>query len=319
MKYYVGIDLGGTNIAVGVVDECYHIVGRGKLKTAPPRAAELVADDMATAAGMALQDAGVDISQVEWVGIGTPGTVNQETQEIEYSNNLQFHHVPMIRLIEERLGKMAYMENDANAAVYGEALAGAAKGHRNVIGITLGTGVGGGVIIDGKIYSGFNFAGAELGHTVIVYDGKLCTCGRKGCFEAYSSASGLIGITKDYLIKHPDSEILKMLEGDITKVNGRTAFQAMRAGVEGGQEIVDTYVSYLGCGIVNMVNIFQPEILFLGGGISKEGEALLRPLREQVKREVFSKYAQKSTELCIAQLGNDAGIIGAAFLGNLYA
>ena len=319
MKYYAGIDLGGTNIAVGIVDENYKIIGRGKMKTDATRAAELIADDMATATRAAVQDANIDISQVEWVGIGTPGTVNQTTGEIEYANNLYFRNVPMVKMLEERLGKRIYMENDANAAVYGEALAGAAKGRSNVIGITLGTGVGGGIIIDGKIYSGFNFSGAELGHTVIVYDGRQCTCGRKGCFEAYSSATGLINMTKDYLTQHPDSAMWKLVDGDINKVNGRVAFDAMRGGVEGGQEIVDTYLNYLGCGLVNMINIFQPEILFLGGGISKEGETILKPLREYIKREVYTKYSEKNTELCVAQLGNDAGIIGAAFLGSLYA
>ncbi len=319
MKYFVGIDLGGTNIAVGVVDEEFRIVARANRKTNSPRPAEQIADDMAAATKDALAEAGLTMNNVEWVGIGTPGTVNQETGVIEYSNNLQFHNAPMIKLMQERLGVGVYMENDANAAIYGEALAGAAKGVKNCIGITLGTGVGGGIIIDGRIYSGSNYAGAELGHTVIVYDGKPCTCGRKGCFESYASATGLIAMTKECLQANPQDDMWKFADGSLENVNGRTAFDAMRAGLASGKQVVDTYLNYLGCGLVNMINIFQPEILFIGGGISKEGETILAPLREYIERERYSKYAAKNTQLCVAQLGNDAGIIGAAFLGRLYA
>ncbi len=319
MKYYAGIDLGGTNIAVGIVDEGYRIVGKAKKKTNAPRPAQEIADDMAEATRLAAADAGLTLAQIEWVGIGTPGTVNQGTGEIEYSNNLQFHRVAMVRLMRERLGLSVYMENDANAATYGEALAGAAQGVKNVIGITLGTGVGGGIIIDGKIYSGSNYAGGELGHTVIVYDGRPCTCGRKGCFEAYSSATGLIAMTREYLSEHPGDGMWLYCDHDIARVNGRTAFDAMRGGVDSGKQVVAQYISYLGCGIINMINIFQPEILFVGGGISKEGETLLAPLREYVQKERYTKNSLKNTEIVSAKLGNDAGIIGAAFLGNLYA
>ncbi len=319
MKYYAGIDLGGTNIAVGIVDEEYRIVGRAKKKTNAPRPAQEIADDMAEATRLAAADAGLTLAQIEWVGIGTPGTVNQDTGEIEYSNNLQFHRVHMTRLIKERLGLSVYIENDANAATYGEVLAGAAKGVRNVIGITLGTGVGGGIIIDGKIYSGTNFAGGELGHTVIVYDGRPCTCGRKGCFEAYSSATGLITMTREYLRDNSNDGMWLYCDHDITRVNGRTAFDAMRGGLASGRQVVAQYISYLACGVINMINIFQPDILFIGGGISKEGETILAPLRIIVEKERYTKNSIKNTELVAAQLGNDAGIIGAAFLGNLYA
>ncbi len=319
MRYYAGIDLGGTNIAAGVVDEEFRLIGRAKMKTNAPRAAELIADDMAAVTRQAVENAGLELSQIEWVGIGTPGTVNQDTGEIEYSNNLQFNRVPMVKLMQERIDLPIFMENDANAAIYGEALAGAAKGVRNAVGITLGTGVGGGIIIDGRIYSGSNFAGAELGHTVIVYDGRLCTCGRKGCFEAYASATGLVALTREYLKDHPNDGMWKYCENDIGKVNGRTAFDAMRMGLTSGKCVVDAYLNYLGCGIMNMINIFQPEILCIGGGISKEGEAILGPLREYIKREQYTKYSSKNTEIVTAKLSNDAGIIGAAFLGNLYA
>ncbi len=319
MKYYAGIDLGGTNIAVGIVDENYQIVGKAKKKTNVPRPAEEIADDMAEATRQAAADAGLEMSNIEWVGIGTPGVVNQETGEIEYSNNLRFDRVPMVKLVQDRLGLPVYMENDANAATYGEALAGAAKGVRNVIGVTLGTGVGGGIIIDGKIYSGSNYAAGELGHTVIVHDGRPCTCGRKGCFESYASATGLIAMTREYLQAHPEDGMWHYCDNDLAKVNGRTAFEAMRAGLAGGKLIVDKYLDYLGCGIMNMINIFQPDVLFIGGGISKEGETILAPLRRYVERERYTRNSQKNTEIVAAKLGNDAGIIGAAFLGKLHA
>ena len=317
MKYYVGIDLGGTNIAVGVVDEEYRIVGRASVKTNCPRPAEEIADDMAKAAFMAVEDAGVSMDQVEWIGIGSPGTVDKEQGVVVYANNLDFHNVPVAKLIGERTGRKVYMDNDANAAAYGESIAGAAKGYKNVLAITLGTGVGGGIIIDGRIYGGFSNCGAELGHMGIVYDGRPCTCGRKGCIEAYASATGLINLTKEAMKDHPASIMWQMVDGDLNKVNGRVAFDAMRKGDETGAQVVDQYISYLAYGVSNFINMFQPEILVIGGGIGKEGENLLVPLREKVKKETYAKRPEDETQILSAKLGNDAGIIGAAFLGNM--
>ena len=196
-------------------------------------------------------------------------------------------------------------------------MAGALKGADNAMAITLGTGVGGGIIIGGKIYSGSNFAGGELGHTVIVTDGWPCTCGRLGCWEAYASATGLIKRTKLKMVeKAPkDSALWSIVEGDINKVNGRTAFDAMRQGDPVGQEIVDEYVKYLSVGLINMINIFQPAILCVGGGVGNEGENLLVPVRKIVEQEQYGHNPDAKTKICKAQLGNDAGIIGAAMLG----
>ena len=195
-------------------------------------------------------------------------------------------------------------------------MAGALKGADNAVAITLGTGVGGGIIIDHKIYSGSNFAGAELGHTVIVVDGRPCTCGRLGCWETYASATGLIKTTKEHMEKAPkDSALWTIVGGDMDKVNGRTAFDAMRQGDPVGKEIVDEYVKYLSVGIIDMINIFQPDILCIGGGISNEGETLLAPVRAYVEADQYARNTSKKTVVCRAQLGNDAGIIGAALLG----
>ncbi len=312
--YYIGIDLGGTNIKAGVVNENYEILSKCSCKTALPRPAEQIAEDMAKTALEAVQKAGITLEDIVSVGVGTPGTVNAKSGVIEYSNNLGFKDVPIVELLKKALGKPVYVENDANAAAYGEFLAGAAKGANNAVCITLGTGVGGGIIIDGRIYSGSNFAGAEIGHTVIEVDGPVCTCGRKGCFEVYSSATGLVRMTREAIEANPNTIMQKMVKED-GKVSAKTAFKAMREGDKTAKEVVDKYIKYLAAGITNTINIFQPDILCIGGGVCNEGDPLLLPLKELVKKEVYTKNSAKNTEIVIAKLGNDAGIIGAAFLG----
>ena len=314
MKYYIGIDLGGTNIKAGVVDEDFNIVAKANCKTNLPRPAEDICADMAKVALEAVKNAGVSLDDVESVGIGTPGTANSETGIIEYSNNLGFLNFPVENLMQPHTDKPWFVENAANAAAYGQFVAGAAKGANDAVCITLGTGVGGGIIINGKIYSGFNFAGAEIGHTVIDPNGPECTCGRKGCFEVFSSATGLVRMTREAMLEHKDSIMWKMNEED-GKVSARTAFNAMRAGDKAGKEVVDKYIKYLACGITNTINIFQPDILCIGGGVCNEGDPLLLPLKELVAKEIYTKNSEKNTEIVIAKLGNDAGIIGAAFLG----
>ena len=314
MKYYVGIDLGGTNIVAGVVDEEYNIIAKASTKTNCPRPEKEIADDMARMAIEAVKNAKLSMDQIEWIGVGTPGIANSETGIIEYSNNLGFKNTPMVKYIQETIDKPVFIENDANAAAYGEFVAGAAKGAKNAVCITLGTGVGGGIIIDGRIYSGSNFAGAEIGHTVIEVDGAQCSCGRKGCFEAYSSATGLIRMTKESMAQNPDS-IMNQVAEEKGKVTARTSFDCMRAGDKYAKAVVDKYIKYLAAGITNTINIFQPDVLCIGGGVCNEGDPLLLPVKELVKNEVYTRNSEKNTEIVIAKLGNDAGIIGAAFLG----
>lgn len=318
MKYYLGIDLGGTNIKVGVVNDEYKIIGRGDVKTNLPKTPDEIADLMAEASKLALADANLEIDNIEWIGIGTPGIANSATGVVEYSTNFDFYDVPLEKMIEDRLGKKAFIENDANAAAYGEFVAGAAKGANKAIAITLGTGVGGGIIIDGKIYSGFNFAGAEIGHIVIQHGGRQCNCGRKGCFERYSSATGLIETTKEEMLKDKSSKLWELVDGNIEKVSGKTAYDGMRAGDATAIKVVDTYVEYLASGISSIINIFQPEVLVIGGGICKEGDTLLKPLTKIVMDEIYLGRNSPAPILKIATLGNDAGIIGAAMLGVLH-
>lgn len=316
MKYYVGIDLGGTNISAGVVNENYEIISKASTKTNCPRPACEIGDDMAKTAIEAIKKANLTVDDIEWIGIGTPGIADNENGKIIYSNNLGFDNVPMAEYIQKHIKKPVFIENDANAAAYGEFVAGAAKGAVNAVCITLGTGVGGGIIVDGKIYSGSNKAGAELGHTVVELDGPQCTCGRKGCFEVYSSATGLIRMTKEAMELNKDSEMWKISAERNNKVTARTSFDAMRAGDKTAKEVVDKYIKYLAAGITNIINIFQPDILCIGGGVCNEGDPLLLPVKDLVKKEVYTRTLNQNTDIVIAKLGNDAGIIGAAFLGN---
>lgn len=313
MMYNIGIDLGGTNIKVGLVDENYNIVAKATAKTNLPRPASEICDSIVETVWAALNEAKVTIGEVNSIGIGTPGVANRNSGIVLYSCNLGFNNTDLRTLIKAKLGKEVYVENDANAAAFGEVLNGAGKGFKDVVVVTLGTGVGGGIIIDGKIYTGFNFCGAELGHTVIEFGGRQCGCGRKGCFEAYSSATALINMTKEAMEAHKDSKMWE-LAGSIDAVDGKTAFDGMRAGDEAAIGVVNMYIEYLGCGLTNIVNTFQPEVLLIGGGICKEGENLTKPLEEFIKRESYCIDPSRSTKLDIAKLGNDAGIIGAAYL-----
>lgn len=313
---YLGIDVGGTNIAVGVVNENKEIVAKTSNKSPVPCTMDEFCDAMALTARQAMEKAGITLDDIPWVGIGCPGTVNRGTGIIEFTNNLHFSNWPLVKMMEERMGgKKVIIENDANAAAYGEFKAGALKGAQNAVAITLGTGIGSGIIIDGNIYAGNNYAAGEMGHMVIVYDGRQCNCGRKGCWERYASATGLIITTKEYMEKDKDSVMWELCDGDIDKASGRTAFDAMRKGDASGKAVVDEFISYLGCGLVNVINTFQPDILCIGGGICNEGETLLAPVRAYIDKEQYAMNAKLKTKVCRAELGNDAGIIGAALLG----
>lgn len=313
--YKVGVDLGGTNIAVGVIDENYKIIGRAKTKTALPRSAESIFEDICKCVKLAAQDAGLKIEEIGSIGIGTPGSVDKANGIITYANNLDFNNVPAVELVNKEFPEAnVYIENDANCAALGEALAGSGVGKNSFVAVTLGTGVGGGIVLDGKLLTGCNDAGGEIGHISIKFDGEQCNCGRIGCWERYASATALINQTKAAMNEHKDSKMWELCSGDINKAGGRTAFDAMRQGDEWGKKVVDTYIEYIGIGATNIVNIFQPEMVCFGGGICNEGETLLAPLREHVRKNQYNKRTEKNAELCIATLGNDAGIIGAALV-----
>ena len=314
--YRIGVDLGGTNIAVGLVNEKFEIEVKKSVPTGATRPADEIMADMAGAVLAVCKEKGIDISEIESIGIATPGTANNVTGVVEYANNLPFVMTPIAAMLAEKLGykKSVKIANDANAAAWGEAVAGAAMGTSNNVMITLGTGVGGGVILDGKLYTGFNCAAGELGHTVIEVDGAQCSCGRRGCWEAYSSATALIRMTKEK-IEECNAMGRKTIMSDKPKVSGRTACDAMRAGDEAAKEVYDKYIKYLACGLVNMINIFQPEVISLGGGISGEGQSLIDALLPHIRAAQYGGASEKCTQIKIAKLGNDAGIVGAAVLG----
>lgn len=316
--YSFGIDLGGTNIAIGVVDtETGAIVKKGSVPTQASRHADEIMKDMASLCKKLAEEMNLTIDDFAYAGIAAPGTIDNATGTVIYSNNIRMDNYPIAAKLMEYSGiKKVYCENDANAAAYGEAAYGASKGTRNSVMITLGTGLGGGVIVDGKLVTGSNAAGAELGHTAISVGGLSCTCGRRGCWEAYSSATGLINMTKRKLEVTPKGATImhKMVEDD-GKVSGRTAFNAMKMGDKVGKEVVDEYLLYLAEGIINMVNIFQPEVVVIGGGVCNEKEHLVEPLKVMVAEGDYYKGEGIHAQIKVAELGNDAGIIGAAMLG----
>lgn len=311
--YFLGIDIGGTNIASGIVDTNHHLLLKTSRKTRVPCSDDEMRDQLVAAVTETLAKAGLSLQDIPYIGIGCPGTVNRATGVIEFSNNLHLNNFPLQKLMEDKLGKKVVLENDANAAAYGEYMIGALQNTEIGVAITLGTGIGSGIIIDGKIFSGSNFAGGEMGHMVIVARGRQCTCGRRGCWETYASASGLIRSTREAMERDASSKLWKVA-GGLDNVDGRTAFRAMREDDETAKGVVDDYIFYLACGLANCINIFQPDILCIGGGISNEGDALMVPLGKLIRHEVYSINSSKQTVVCRAKLGNDAGILGAALL-----
>lgn len=311
--YYLGVDLGGTNIACAVVSAEGHILGKASIPTELPDTAQAIAGRIVDCCRMAVTQADCSMDEICSVGIGTPGIADAEHGIVEYSCNLGFRNTPLSSLVGDALNKPVYLENDANAAALGEYAAGCGKGTHSLIAITLGTGVGGGVVLQGKLLTGFNYAGAEIGHFVMRHEGEPCGCGRRGCFEAYCSATALIRQTRQAMEAHPESLMWKICPS-LDAVDGRTCFDAMAQGDETARAVVRQYQRYLADGLTSIVNIFQPEVLCVGGGICNQGETLLGPVREFFDREDYARDCSRRTRLVRAELGNDAGIIGAALL-----
>lgn len=307
---YVGIDLGGTNIAAGVVDENGKILTQASVPTKAIRPNEEYADDMIMIAKKVIADAGLNISDIKAIGVGAPGSIDSKNGKVYDSENLGMDNFAMAEYIEKGTGLPVYLENDANAAAYGEyAING--NGAESFIFVTLGTGVGGGIVIDGKIIRGFNGTGAELGHTSIKFDGEQCNCGRVGCWETYASVTALIRQTKKAMEENPDSLMHELAKKE-GKVSGRTSFDAAKQGDAAGEMVVDNYAKYVAIGVANMINIFQPNKLVIGGGISKEGDYLLNRIKEYADHYDYNR-SQEKAKIEMATLYNDAGIIGAAF------
>lgn len=315
MSYTIGIDLGGTTMTAGLVNENYEIVGKITWATRLPRPAEDLEKAMADLCREVAKQNGVDFSEVRYVGIGTPGSVNFTTGFVGYNTNFNYYDWNLGTDLEALLGCKVYVENDANAAAFGEYIAGGAKGYKDAVVITLGTGIGSGIILDGKILRGFNFAAGEMGHTVIVKDGRKCNCGRHGCWERYASARALSEDTKAAMREHRDT-IMWDLVKDIDHVNAKTSFDAMEKGDALAKQVVENWMEYVGCGIANVVNTFEPEVICIGGGVSNQGETLLGPVRAYVEKETHDITTGRVPEIRACVLRNDAGVIGAAALAD---
>lgn len=306
----IGIDLGGTNIAGGLVSDSGELIYKTSIPTVT-ESEEALLSAIVKVIEAVRENAGD--AEINAVGIGVPGHADDKTGIVVYCNNIPFVNTDLAGYVKEKTGLPCSIGNDANAAALAEVLFGSAKEFNNAVMITLGTGIGAGIIIDNRIFSGVNGSAGELGHICLYPEGIECNCGRRGCFELYGSATALVRQTREAMERNPESKMWKLAESP-DKVNGKTAFDAMRDGDKAGKEVVRQYVRYLATGVLDVINFLCPEAIIFGGGVAKEGETLLSPIREIVKKECYSDYG-KQTKFLTAELGNDAGIIGAAFLG----
>ena len=310
--YYIGIDVGGTNLKAGLVDEAGNIVEVERIPLDyqnPEQFAEVVAG-LAKAVSA---KGGVGLEEIAWVGMGMPGSV--DGGNVRYLTNIPMENVPLEELFRKHFDRPLYLGNDADCAAVGEYFSGVGQGTKDFAVVTLGTGVGCGLILGGKLQGGA--ASSEAGHLVIVHGGEQCNCGRKGCWERYASATALIGFTKKAMAEHPESALHAVAEKN-GAVDGRTSFEAAKAGDETALAVCRQYVEYLACGLNSLINILRPEMVALGGGVAAAlEELLLKPVQELVEKESFSSHGGRVTQVLRAQLGNDAGIIGAALLGRV--
>lgn len=307
--YRVGVDLGGTNIAVGIVNDNFEIVEHISVPTRAKRPAEQVVADIAGTINCLFEKGGVTAADCSVIGVGAPGTCDIENGIVIRSYSLAWERIPLSPMLYDLLGIPVRLDNDANCAALAEVKAGAAKGRKNVVLVTLGTGIGTGIVINGSIYSGLMGNGTEMGHTLIDYDGELCTCGRRGCWDAYASATALIIQAKRAAASRPESMLNR-----IPEITGKSVFEVATQGDVTAKEVVRKYCEYLSLGISDIVNALAPEMILIGGGISREGDRILDPVRKYIREYCFDTREEGMPILGVASMGNDAGIIGAASL-----
>ncbi len=312
--FRVGVDLGGTNIVAAVVDDSYHIVSKISSRTRPGRDAESICGDIGADVAAAVRSAGLTPQEISGFGIGSCGMVNAAEGVLIRASNLDFTQVPLRQILYEKTGYWFQCENDANAAAWGEYIAGAGRGTNSFMELTLGTGIGGSLIVNGMIYEGAGYEGGEFGHTVIVQDGEPCPCGRRGCLEAYASASALIRDARRAMALRPDSRLWKLCGRDPAHMDAKMVFDARSAGDAAAEEVIQRYLVSLGTGIANFIRMLQPEVLCIGGGISNQGQPLIDEIEQIMAEREFNGNRDRITILRIAELGEDAGVIGAAFL-----
>lgn len=311
--YYVGVDVGGTNLVSGLVEESGRILQKVSRPVDKTMGAEELCAEIARLARQVCGESGVEYSQIKAVGVGIPGQVDNEKGEVVQTPNMPFENTPFRALFRREWDIPVFLGNDANCAAIGEYWAGAAKGCDPAAVVTLGTGIGGGLVAGGKLFTGFANSGMEVGHMIVHPNGERCGCGSRGCWEQYGSATALIRLTRQEMEHSRGSVLWELCQGDLAKVNGRTVFDGALRGDAAAKRVLDAYLQGLSVGLVNLINVLQPEVICLGGGISNaEEELLLNPLRELVSRGVFDK--KNPTRLERASLGNDAGVVGAALL-----
>ena len=309
---YVGIDVGGMTIKGGIVDEKGNILLKKSIVTSPGKEDKLIVDDIATLVNDLIA-LGAEQDEIAGVGIGCPGSIYDEKGIVRYSCNINFRNTPMARMIAEKTGiPNVKLSNDANCAALGETLFGAGNGAKNSVMVTLGTGVGTGIVANGQLITGNRSAGGEGGHISINMGGATCGCGKKGCYEAYASATALMNQIQSACEKHPESELAKAVEE--YGISGKVVFDCAQNGDKTSIAVVKRYIKYVGVGLVNFANIFFPEVIIIGGGVSNQGDNLIKPLQRYVSRNVYGAAYSPKIKVVAATLKNDAGIIGAAAL-----
>ncbi|MGN0745157.1 MAG: ROK family protein [Aristaeellaceae bacterium] len=311
---YAGIDVGGTGIQVGVVDETGHIIAKSSMVTEVGAPYQEQIAGMARCVQEAMDKAGLPMSELKSVGAGVPGLADQKTGMVTYCPNIHWNDVPFREEFQKHIDKPVFIDNDATVAGLAESVAGVSAGSDSSVFLTLGTGVGGGIVINGKVWNGAHGVGSEIGHMILEADGEPCNCGNNGCLERYCSATAIIRMAREQMDNHPDSLILTMSEGDKAKINAKIVFDAAREGDPTAVKVFRRYIRYLGQAIANIVNFLDPEVVVLGGGVSKAGAFLLDAVRAEVPKYVLYK-TMPIARIELARLGPDAGIIGAAMLG----
>lgn len=310
----IGIDIGGMSVKIGLVEK-QRIISRNVIDTDSVRQSPYVLiDRIADSVEALLQANGIDTKSCKGIGLACPGTVDAANGIVTYSNNIGWENVAILDQLQNRINIPMALANDADAAALGEVICGAAKGKSSAVLLTLGTGVGGGVVMNKQIFNGFLKGGCELGHMVIERNGKLCTCGRKGCLEMYASASALMNHARELAANAPRSLLMELCRGKMENIDGKIIFESAQRGDEAANKAVGEYLENLSIGIANIVNIFRPEIVILGGGISAQKEYLTDPLQKLVNKMCFAGDHGEIPQIVTSALGNDAGIIGAAYL-----
>ena len=313
MKYFLGVDIGGMSIKCGLVDENGQILRWDSIVTIPKQDYTVTVKQICALIKSVVESHGLSLEDVEAVGMGIPGTIDAKAGVITYCNNINFHNVPVVEEMQKHINLPVFIGNDANLAALGEVKFGSAKGETDVLFVTLGTGVGTGIIVDGKMIIGKGGAGAEGGHIALKHGGAPCSCGKKGCWEAYASATALQKMASKKIEQHPESLLAKIVERD-GKVTGRAVFEAQKQGDKVAKALVKKYVEYVSAGLVSLVNIFRPSCIIIGGGISNAGESFFRPIRKYVAQNSYGRETCPSVEVRQAMLKNDAGILGGVAL-----